>query len=107
MENKTEEDLKTRQKLAKVMGGKLIPVTVELFDPYVKFAKEYMEFFNVKDSFEVFLMRLIYDELERLHRNLTTFVEDKDQEAFIDSQCWYDKNPHVACTATQIPDEEE
>ena len=105
MENKTEQDRKSRQKLAKVMGGNMIPVTVELFDPYVKFAKEFIQFFNVQDSFEIFLMRLIYDGLERLQRDLTEFVQSKDGQLFIDGPDWYSKNPHIACVAHQ-PDEE-
>jgi hypothetical protein len=88
------------------MGGNMIPVTVELFDPYVKFAKEFIQFFNVQDSFETFLMRLVYDGLERLQRDLTEFVESKDSQHFIDGQDWYSKNPHVACVAHQ-PDEEQ
>jgi hypothetical protein len=106
MESKTEQE-KTRQKIAEVMGGNLVPVTVELFDPYVKFAKEYMQFFNVKDSFEIFLIRLIYDELERLHHDLTEFVHSKDAKHFIEGTDWYEKNPHLACTGYQGSEDEE
>lgn len=109
METKTEQDQdqKTREKIAKVMGGRIITVNVELFEPYVKFAKEYMQFFNVQDSFEVFCMRLIYDELNRLHNDLTEFVRDKDGNHFIVGIEWYNKNPHVACTSDSGPDDEE
>lgn len=107
METETEQDQKTRKQIAKVMGGNLITVNVELFEPYVKFAKEYMQFFNVHDSFEIFLMRLIYDEIGRLHSDLTEFVHDKDSKHFVDGNDWYNKNPHVACTAYQQPDEEK
>jgi hypothetical protein len=108
METKTDEQhRKDLEEIAKAMGGNLITVNVQLFEPYVKFAKEYMEFFNVKETFEIFCMRLIYHELERLHRNLTGFVEDKDQESFIHGTDWYNKNPHIACTATQPDDEQE
>jgi hypothetical protein len=111
MENKTEEDQKNRQrldrqKLAKVMGGTMKPVTVELYDPYVKFAKEFIQFFNVQDSFEIFLMRLIYDGIERLQRDLTEFVESRDGQHFTNGPDWYNKNPHIACTASQ-PNEEQ
>lgn len=107
MENQTEEDQKNKRKeLAKAMGGEMIPVTVELFDPYVKFAKEYIQFFNVKDSFPIFLMRLIYDGLERLHGNLTEYVESKDVSHFVDGTEWYNKNPHVACVSNQPPSED-
>jgi hypothetical protein len=107
VENRTEQEQKNRQKLFKALGGNLIPVTVELFDPYVKFAKDYMQFFNVKDSLEIFLMRLIYDELGRLHNDLTEFVHSKESKHFVAGTDWYEKNPHVACTSAQEPDEQE
>jgi hypothetical protein len=107
IKRKAEQDQKNRQKLAKVMGGNLVQVNVELFEPYVKFAKEYMQFFNVQDSFEIFCMRLIYAELERLHNDLTEFVDSKDGKHFVEGTDWYAKNPHIACTSHQIPDEEE
>ena len=109
MENQTEieqDQKKKRQSLAQVMGGEMIPVTIELFDPYVKFAKEYMQFFNVKDSLPIFLMRLIYDGLENLHRNLTEYVDSEAAKHFVDGTDWYNKNPHIACTSCRRPDED-
>jgi len=106
MESKTGQDQKTREKIAEVMGGNLITVNVELFEPYVKFAKEYMQFFGIEEKFEIFCMRLIYNELERLHRDLTGFVDSKDPH-FIAGKDWYAKHPHLACTGTQPDDEEE
>jgi hypothetical protein len=109
MENKTEQDQKNRQRLAKAMGGNLVPVRVELFEPYVKFAKEYIQFFNIQDSFEIFLMRLIYNQLEQLHNDLTEFVESKDGKHFVEGKDWYEKNPHVAIIAwgKEVEEEEE
>jgi hypothetical protein len=106
-ENVQNQDQKTRQRLAKALGGNLIPVTVQLFEPYVKFAKEYMQFFGVKDTFEIFCMKLIYDEIERLHRDLTEFIDSKDTPHFVEGTDWYSKNPHVAITSDQEPDEQE
>jgi hypothetical protein len=108
MENKTE--LKQNQKMkafCKVMGCEMITVPVGLYSPYVEFAKEYMRFFNIKDDLSIFLMRLVYDGLERLQRDLTEFVHDKESKHFVDGTAWYNKNPHVACTSFQEPDEEQ
>ena len=94
------------KEIAEAMGGALIPVQVELFDPYVKFGKEYLQFFGSKDSFEIFCMRLIYDGINRLHRDLTEFVRDKDSPHFIKGVEWFDKHSHLGCVSDQPEDEE-
>jgi hypothetical protein len=89
-----------------VKKGLAVTHIAQLFEPYIKFLKEYMQFFNMKEDFETFLMRLVYNEVERLHRDLGEFVHSKDSEHFIAGQDWYEKNPHVAITSDQPEDED-
>jgi hypothetical protein len=101
-ETRTQEP--RERELKEIMGGAMIPVQVELFEPFVKFAKEYLAFFGSKDSFEIFCMKLVYDGINRLHRELTTFVEDKAH--MLDGSTWFDKHQHLGIVSDQPEDEE-
>ena len=100
-ETKTKEQL--NEEFSKVLGGAMITVQVELFEPFVRFAKDYQAFFGNKDTFEIFCMKLIYDNLNRLHWDLTKSVENKKH--ILDGQEWFEKHPHLATSQTE--DEEE
>jgi hypothetical protein len=87
------------KEIAEVMGGAMIPVQVELFEPFVKFGKEYLQFFGSKDTLETFCMKLIYHEVNRLHSDLRKYVEDNEKKGHILTGLeWYEKHPHLACT---------
>jgi hypothetical protein len=90
---------------ARAFGGQLHEVQVPVFSPYMEFAVQYCKFFGKKRTIETFFMELIYDGLERLHRDLTEFVQDHDSKHFIDFDEWYEKNPHLSCVSDH--DEEE
>jgi hypothetical protein len=103
-ETRTKEQLE--QDMIEVMGGAMIPVQVELFEPFVKFAKEYLAFFGSKDTFEILCMKVIYDGINRLHRDLTEFVKDKDSPHFLDGSEWFEKHSHLGIVSDQPEDEE-
>jgi hypothetical protein len=101
IQTKEERDKDFRE----VLGGAMIPVQVELFEPFVKFGKEYLQFFGSKDNFETFCMKLIYHEINRLHSDLRKYVEDNEKKGHIlDGQEWFKKHPHLACTEPEDED---
>jgi hypothetical protein len=101
-----DKDKEAQEKFAKAMGGNLITVNVQLFEPYVKFAKDYMDFFGVKYSLEIFIMKLAYAQLEQLHRDLTEFIHSKDHPRFVEGSDWWSKNPHLGITSDRELNEE-
>ena len=111
MNEKEETQIQTKEQRDKdfreIVGGTIIPVQVELFEPFVKFGKEYVTFFGSKDSFETFCMKLIYDGINRLHRDLTEFVHDKDSPHFIVGSEWFEKHTHLGIVSDQTSEDEE
>jgi len=100
MENTETKPIKALdEELSKALGGKLLTVHITLFEPFVTFAKDYQAFFGNKDTFEIFCMKLIYDGLNRLHWDLTKFVENKKH--ILDGQEWFMKHPHLATSQTE------
>jgi hypothetical protein len=97
-----EQTVKGRKQ---IMGGALVDITVPMFEPYIRFGKEYLAFFGSKDSFQILCMKLIHDGLHRLHRDLTEFIQDKDSPHFIDGSEWYEKHSHMAIVSDQPEDE--
>lgn len=99
-ETKTTEQV--NEELSKAMGGTVKTFHIDLFEPFVKFGKEYLQFFGSKDSFETFCMKLIYHEINRLHWDLTKYVEDNKKKGHIlDGQDWFEKHPHLAASGTE------
>jgi hypothetical protein len=95
------------RELKEIMGGAMIPVQVELFEPFVKFAKEYIAFFGSKDTLEIFLMKLIYHEINRLHSDLTSYVYDNEKQGHIlAGEDWFDKHPHLAASGCEDEDKD-
>jgi hypothetical protein len=100
----TEQKQRTeaeKKDMARIMGGELIELKIELFSPYVDFMKEYLAFFGAKKSLEDLCREIIYEQVGYLYNELHDFA---DKSHFLDSQAWYAKHPYVACTS--VPEEE-
>jgi hypothetical protein len=94
-EQKTEAEKKA---MAKVMGGEMITVKVELFQPYVEFMKGYLAFFGSKKSLEDLCREIIYEQTEYLCNELYEFA---DKSHFLETKDWYWKHPYLNGATTE------
>ena len=103
--NERELWLKNHPDGKKVLGGEMIQLRITLFSPFVDFIRDYLSFFNDKQTLEIFCMRAVYDKCNTLHSDLTQFAENKTH--LLDGKAWFEKHTHVAITSNQPEDEDE
>jgi hypothetical protein len=109
METETQKveasKLESAKAFYKEMGGEIIEVKVQLFSPFVDFLKEYLAFFGNEKSIENFCREMIYEQLGFLHNELTKFADQRNH--LLDSDKWYWRFGHVACTVPHDEEEQE
>ena len=93
------EKAETSKEVAKVLDGEMIEIKLELFSPFVKFLKDYLDFFGCKKTLETLCMEMIYEQSEILFCDLQSFVDVKRH--FLESDSWYWKHPHMSVVSTQ------
>ncbi len=90
----TKETAETKKALAKIMGGEMITVNVQLFSPFTKFLEEYLRFFGSKKTLEDLCRDIIYEQTGYLYNELQDFAATDGH--FLASADWYWKHPHLS-----------
>jgi hypothetical protein len=83
---------------SKVQETKMIPLTVEITEPFYKFLKEYLAFFGSHMTIEDIAQQMIYQESQHLHNDLTEYIKDVDNNHYVGTLPWFKKYREVAVT---------
>ena len=88
----------------KSLEDSLVTVTVQLYQPFYNFMKEYLAFFGSKQSIEELSRTMIYQSVQTLYRKLEAFA--KDPEKHLEESVCFNKWPHIALTSFQDDEED-
>jgi hypothetical protein len=72
-------------------GGKMSPVRVQVFSPFIDFIKQYLAFFGDKSSLEDFCQVAVYDKVRTVHGSLTALARSRKNA--VNSAWWFEKWP--------------
>lgn len=81
----------------------MVPVNVTLFKPFHDFIKEYLKFFNSKETLEDVCRSMICDAVKHLHRELDKFVDEPQH--YVEDDACFKKWPFLSIFA--VDDEKE
>jgi hypothetical protein len=81
------EDKKCKANKVLKSSPDFITIPVDLYEPYVDFLQQYLNFFGSKQKLEDLCRQMIYDQANYLHDKLQDFVGE--QGSFLDSTDFY------------------
>jgi hypothetical protein len=73
LERMTEGERK--EAIAKLSGGEMVIVHVDMFSPFVDFMKDYLAYFGSQKTLEDLCREMIYDDVKNLYNELHGWLE--------------------------------
>jgi post-segregation antitoxin (ccd killing protein) len=103
LERMTEEERK--EAMAKLSGGEMVTVQVDLFSPFVDFMKDYLAYFGSKKTLEDLCREMIYDDVKNLYNELEGWIEDT--VSHVEKGALFNKYGFLGCVSVSDPEEED
>ena len=73
---------------------KCITLEIDVYQPYVDFLKDYLNFFGSTQTVEFLCMKMIYEETNKLYNELMNHIS-KQKGSLLDSSEFWKKYPYL------------
>lgn len=83
----------------------LVTLQIELAKPFVDFIEDYRKFFGSQYTTEMICMKMIYDQVKSLYKELSDFAAKEDN--FIDSSDFFEKHFYLSVVSWEAPEDEK